>query len=166
MNNRDKDSSTVASTLMTLIRIVLGIFWLLQITWKPPPTFGCPDAGLCLWMDQEIQYPVLSLYADFVRTIARPNVILFGWITTITEVSIGLSLLLGLFTRLGALVGVLWSVNLLLGLANIPHEQGWYYAFLIMLNAVFVAVGAAGQISVDRRKGWRTWWARARLALG
>ena len=153
--------SNFASVVVTLVRVVLGIFWLLQITWKPPASFGCPDAGLCLWLNLEVQNPLIPLYADFVRLIVLPNVYLFGWLTTIVEVSIGLSLLLGLFTRLGALVGVLWSINLLIGLANVPHEQGWYYGFLILLNLLFVGLGASGQLSVDRLLGWRTWWGRA-----
>ena len=72
-----------------------------------------------------------------------------------------LTLVFGVLTRFGALVGTLWAINLLIGLANIPNEQGWYYAFLVMLNFLFIAVGASGQISVDRAKGWRTWWGRA-----
>ena len=162
----DKQTKTLASVLMTGIRLVLGIFWLLQLTWKPPPSFGCPTAGLCLWMDMEIQNPVFQLYADFVRLVARPNVYLFGWITTITEVFIGITLVLGLFTRFGAFVGVAWSINLLIGLANIPHEAGWYYAFLIMLNLLFVAVGASGQFSADRMRGRKIWWARAEPFIG
>lgn len=162
----DKNGKTLSGVLMTFIRVILGIFWLLQITWKPPTTFGCPNAGLCLWLDLEIQHPVIQLYAEFVRLIVRPNVFLFGWITTIVEVFIGLTLFLGLFTRFGALVGVAWSINLLIGLANIPHEEGWYYAFLILLNLLFVAVGASGQLSIDRLKRWRSWWSRAEPAIG
>lgn len=165
MNNSDNKSNTFPGLTLSVIRIVLGVFWLLQLTWKPPPGFGCPSEGFCFWLDQEIQYPVIQLYANFVSTVIRPNVILFGWITTVVEVSIGILLVLGLFTRLGALVGTLWSINLLIGLANVPHEQGWYYAFLIMLNLVFVSLGATGQVSVDRSKGWRTWWGRAHPTL-
>ena len=158
-------SKDFAGALVTGMRVLLGIFWLLQLTWKPPPSFGCPDAGLCLWLNMEVQYPVIQLYADFVRQIVQPNVYLFGWITTVTEVLIGLSLVLGLFTRFGALVGAAWTVNLLIGLAGVPHEQGWYYGFLIMLNLIFVALGASGQLSVERAKGWKTWFGRAAPAL-
>ena len=159
------DSKRLTGIILTGIRVLLGIFWLLQITWKWPPAFGCPNEGLCLWLNLEIKHPVIPLYADFVTAVIRPNVILVGWFTTVVEEGIGLLLLLGLFTRLGALVGAMWSINLLIGLANIPGEQGWYYAFLIMLNLTFLAIGASGQISVDRMRGWRTWWGRAAPAL-
>ena len=73
---------------------------------------------------------------------------------------------MGLFTRLGALVGVAWSINLLMGLAAVPNEQAWYYAFLIMLNLVFVGLGASGQLSIDRKAGRQTWFGYAAPSLG
>ena len=165
MNDRDRKTDSLVSLVFTGIRIVLGVFWLLQLTWKPPPTFGCPDKGFCFWLDQEIQHPLIPLYADFVRAIIRPNAILFGWFTTVVEVFIGITLVLGVFTRLGALVGTLWAINLLIGLSNVPNEQGWYYAFLVMLNALYATIGASGQVSVDRARGLRVWWARAEPSL-
>ncbi len=157
----DQRSRQLAHTALTVLRITLGVFWLLQLSWKPPPTFGCPNGGLCLWLDIEIAKPVIPLYAEFVKAIVRPNAILFGWITTFVEAGIGLSLVFGAFTRLGALVGVAWSFNLLLGLANHSDEAGWYYGMLIMLNILFVAIGASGQLSIDRMRGWKLWWGRA-----
>jgi uncharacterized membrane protein YphA (DoxX/SURF4 family) len=158
--NARRMNSFVGLTL-TGIRVLLGIFWLLQQTWKPPPTFGCPNGGFCLWLDKEIQYPVLPLYAQFLRAVIRPNAILFGWFTLVVEVSIGLSLVFGVFTRLGALVGTLWSTNLLIGLVAVPGEQPWYYVLIVALNLLFVAIGGSAQKSVDRVRHWRTWWGRA-----
>ncbi len=156
MNNLNKSPNklTVPDLVLTAVRVLLGIFWILQLTWKPPPNFGCPNGGFCFWLDQEIQYPVIQLYANVVAALVRPNAYLFGWITTFVELFIGVLLVLGKYTRLGALVGVLWGINLLIGLANVPHEQGWYYAFLVMLNLVYLALGASRQLSVDRAKGW------------
>lgn len=165
MNNPNRKIYTFPGLVFTVIRVALGIFWLLQLTWKPPPGFGCPNDGFCFWLDQEIQYPVIQLYANMVQSVIRPNAILFGWITTFVEVFIGLLLVFGLLTRLGALVGTGWAINLLIGLANVPHEQGWYYAFLVMLNLVFFAIGSAGQLSVDRWKGWQVWWGRSDATL-
>ena len=160
------NSKKLDGIIMTGIRVLLGIFWLLQITWKWPPVFGCPDQGFCKWLDLEVQHPLIPLYGEFVRAVIRPNVYVVGWVTTFVEEGIGLLLVLGLFTRFGALVGALWSINLLIGLANIPGEEGWYYAFLIMLNLTFVALGASGQFSIDRLRGWRTWWGRAAPTIG
>jgi uncharacterized membrane protein YphA (DoxX/SURF4 family) len=151
---------SLPTIVLTGIRVTLGVFWLLQITWKPPPTFGCPNEGFCFWLDQEIQHPVIPLYADVVRAVVKPNAIAFGWLTTIVETAVGLSLLFGVFTRLGGLIGALWSANLLVGLANVPNEQGWYYAFLVLLNTLYFGVGGARQWAVDRLAGFTSWWGR------
>ena len=146
---------------LTGIRVIMGVFWLMQLTWKPPPTFGCPNEGFCLWLDKEIQYPTVPLYAEFVRVLVRPNVYLFGWLTTITEAAIGLSLLFGFFTRLGGLIGTLWSLNLLVGLASIPNEQPWYYISIVLIDFLYFALGSSRQLSIDRALGLRSWWARS-----
>lgn len=146
---------------LTGIRVALGIFWLLQLEWKPPPSFGCPDGGFCFWLDQEIRYPLIPLYADFLKVVVRPNALLVGWLTTLIEISIGLSLVFGMLTRLGGLVGTLWSINLLIGLAVVPNEQPYYYMLMILLNLLFFVIGASGQFSVDQARHWRHWWGRA-----
>jgi uncharacterized membrane protein YphA (DoxX/SURF4 family) len=146
---------------LTVFRVVLGVFWLLQLTWKPPPTFGCPDGGFCFWLDQEIQHPLIPLYGRFLSAVVRPNDIVFGWLTTFTEVFVGLSLIFGMLTRLGGLIGALWSLNLFVGLAAVPNEQPWYYLFMVMFNFLYFVVGGSGQLSIDRLRGWRIWWGRA-----
>lgn len=104
--------------------------------------------------------------ADLLSSIVRPNAILFGWLTTFVEVFIGLTLVFGAFTRLGALVGTLWSIALLSGLVLIPGESAWEYIFLALLNLLFVAIGGSGQFSVDRARHWQVWWGRAESAIG
>ena len=165
MNGRTRRMNMFVGWTLTGIRVALGIFWLLQLEWKPPPTFGCPGAGFCFWLDQEIQYPLIPLYADFLSAVVRPNAILVGWVTTLVEVAIGLSFVFGVLTRLGGLVGTLWSLNLLIGLAVVPNEQPYYYMLMILLNLVFFVIGASGQFSVDRARHWRIWWGHAEPSI-
>lgn len=165
MNSNDRRPDNWVGWILTGIRVTMGLFWLLQLTWKPPPAFGCPDQGFCLWLDQEILHPWIPLYASFLNAVIRPNAIAFGWFTTLVEVSIGLSLLFGVLTRLGGLVGMLWSFNLLIGLVAVPNEQPWYYVLIVLLNLLFFAIGGSAQVSVDRARGWRTWWGRAEPSI-
>ena len=161
MTSKAQRMTNLIGLTLTGIRVAAGVFWLLQLTWKPPPSFGCPGGGFCFWLDQEIQHPLIPLYASFLSSVIRPNVILFGWFTTLVEVLIGLALVFGVLTRVGALVGTLWSVNLLIGLAAVPNEQPWYYFLMILINLVFVAIGGAGQFSVDQARGGRPGWGPA-----
>jgi uncharacterized membrane protein YphA (DoxX/SURF4 family) len=156
MNTNARPKTTFAGLALTVVRVALGFFWLAQQTWKPPPTFGCPNGGFCFWLDQEIQHPLIPLFADFLRVVIRPNVIAFGWFTLLVEVAGGLALIFGVFTRLAALVTTGWSVNLLIGLAAVPGESPWYYLAIVAANLLFVVVGPRGQISVDQSRQRRS----------
>ena len=166
MNSNARPKNTITGLVLTAIRVLLGIFWLGQQTWKPPPTFGCPSGGFCFWLDQEIQHPLIPLFANFLRAVIRPNAVAFGWFTLVVEVAIGLALIFGVFTRLGALVATLWSVNLLIGLAAVPGETPWYYLAIVAVNLLFVVIGASGQISVDRARQQRVKPGRADQSIG
>ena len=50
------------------------------------------------------------------------------------EQAVAVSLILGLFTRLGAVLGALMAINLWLGLYNAPGEWPWTYMFLVVLE--------------------------------
>ena len=90
------------------------------------------------WLELEAAHPTIGLYADFVTGVVMPNFLLFAWLTFLVELAIGLSLTLGLFTRLGALVGLLWSFNLAVGLLAVPGEWPWSYLMLMMWHGLFL----------------------------
>ena len=90
------------------------------------------------WLQLEVAHPTVGLYADFVARVVIPNFLLFAWLIFVVELTVGLSLTLGLFTRLGALLGLLWSFNLALGLLSVPGEWPWSYLMLIMWHSLFL----------------------------
>src|SRR5579859_987743 len=153
---------------LLVVRVVLGLFWLGQLTWKPPPDFGCPDGGFCLWVRQEIEHPLLPVYATLLTHLVTPTVYAWGWFTTVLELAIGLSLLLGFLTRLGGLLSMLWSLNLLLGLAAVPHEYPPAYLMLALFGFLFLTSGGRHGAGLDvrlirprlarRRATWWTGW--------
>jgi hypothetical protein len=65
------------------------------------------------------------------------------------ETFIAVSLMLGLFTRLGGLLGTLMALNLWLGLYNRPNEWHWTYVFLILLNGFFLFLRAGRALGID-----------------
>ena len=78
-----------------------------------------------------------------------PNLTLFDWKIFLTELLVGLSLLTGTLTRLGALIGLLMAVNLGIGLLEVPGEWPWSYVMLVMWQAAFVLAGAGRVFGVD-----------------
>jgi uncharacterized membrane protein YphA (DoxX/SURF4 family) len=90
------------------------------------------------WLHLEVAHPTLELYAAFVTNIVIPNFLFFAWLTFLIELVIGLSLSLGVFSRVGAALGLLWSLNLTVGLLLVPGEWPWSYLMLVMWHGLFL----------------------------
>jgi hypothetical protein len=87
-----------------------------------------------------------SLNGSFIDGVVAPNIRWFGWLIWGAEAFIFASLLLGLFSRLGGLVAVGMSAQLMIGLAGItnPYEWEWGYNQIFVL-AVLVFAFAPGR---------------------
>jgi uncharacterized membrane protein YphA (DoxX/SURF4 family) len=117
-----------------LLRLLVGSMWWQQSLWKIPPN----DDGLVYWMKQMVDHASIPLQAQLVRDVVLPNITLFGPLVYAIEVLIGVSLMLGLLTRLGAALGALMALNLWLGLYAAPGEWPWTYGFLVIIQMLFV----------------------------
>jgi len=128
-----------------LIRLCVGAMWWQQSLWKIPPNFD----GLRYWMQQMVDHASIPVQSDLVRDIVIPNIAFFGPLVYAVEVAIGVSLMLGLLSRLGALLGALMALNLWLGLYSAPGEWPWTYAFLLILQLLFVIDPPGRCLGVD-----------------
>jgi thiosulfate dehydrogenase [quinone] large subunit len=138
-------------------RILIGILWLYSLRWKLPPDFApAAGRGLLDWLQLEVQHPAFDLYGNFVANVVIPNFTVFAWIIFSAELLVGLSLLTGTLTRLGAAVGLLMAVNLGIGLLEVPGEWPWSYVMLAMWHGTFLVAGAGRLWGIDR-------WLRARV---
>jgi hypothetical protein len=144
-------SSRTSDTVLGLIRVLLATLWFTQLLWKLPwANYGCPPGalipaantgGLCDWIGREIASPRWPAYKSFLEGVVAPNMALMLPLIWGSEAFIAVSLMLGLFTRAGALVGTLMGINLFIGLTAIPNEWDWTYLMLPALNAAFIVVG-------------------------
>lgn len=132
-------------------RIAVGLYWLYEQHWKLPPDFGLHDArGLMFAFQQSIQYPTVELYRAFLQSVIVPHFHLFGWLLGFTEVAIGVSLVLGVLARAGALLGVLQAVNLLIAQGSTP-EGPWIYVAILAANLFVLLTPSNRRFSVDGR---------------
>ncbi len=113
-----------------LLRLIVGIMWWQQSLWKIPPHYG----GLTYWMKEMVGHASTTLQSALVGRFVLPHIAIFGPLVYLVEVAIGISLMLGFLTRLGALM----AVNLWLGLYSAPGEWPWTYFFLIVIQVLFV----------------------------
>lgn len=133
-----------------VLRIMYGLLWLQQASWKVPPDFGQKAGdGLWFWLNQAVQHPTWSVHHAFLTKVVLPNFILFGYLTLLTEAFIGFTMFLGLFARLGALAGFLMSLNITLSVLRVPNEWVWTYLMLIGYSLLFLSMRPGRCLGLD-----------------
>lgn len=134
-----------------LCRVAFGLMWLYGASWKIPPSFGQgTDTGLWYWIQQQIQYPTFPWYRSFLESVVVPNFSVFGWLVFLLEFSVGLFLLIGLFTRIASALGLLMSLNLLIGLAAHPCEMSMTYILMTLFHMLFITTNAGLNWGTDQ----------------
>lgn len=150
--------ATVAvMAVLALVRGALAVIWYRETLWKLPwKNYGCPadfslkSSGLCDWIGREIAHPPFELYHSMLVHIIGPNIRIVGLGVWLGEIIVAALLLLGLFTRLGGLLGTLQALNLLIGLWNVPGEWHSAYLMLFALNLIFLVIPAGRFLGVDQ----------------
>lgn len=132
--------------LLALVRIFVGLLWFQQLAWKMPPTFG----GLRRYVESEAQHAFVPGYRFILTNVFLAHFSLLGAGVWIAELLVGITLLFGLFTRFGALLALLLSVQLYVGLAYAPGEWYWTYGMLVLLALALVAVPAGRRLGIDQ----------------
>lgn len=95
-------------------------------------------------------HAAFPFYGNFIEMTVIPNFTAFAWGVFVVELLVGLSLLLGLFTRLGAFGGLALSINLGIGLLEVPGEWPWSYAMMVILHGLILLSGAGRVWGIDR----------------
>ncbi len=135
-----------------LFRMMFGVLWLDLAFQKAPWVIqdGQRFGWLYGWIWQEINHPTFNFYKAFLEGVVLPNFTLFGYLTFFTEIALGLSLLLGLFTVLGGIGGAFWQLNIALGSYSVPGEWYWIWFLLIIPHLVFAQSRAGRSLGIDR----------------
>lgn len=150
MGREHRDSPGLTEYTLAILRIGYGILWLQQAMWKVPPDFGLAHGdGLFYWTQEMVKYSFLAPHKLFVQMVVLPHFLLFAWVTLLTELFIGVSHVLGLFTRLGALAALAMSTNLLIGLARSPAEWPWSYIMLMGYALLFLTAHPGRVLGLD-----------------
>jgi hypothetical protein len=113
---------------------------------------GGPDFGVNI-------KPLAQANALLLDNVIIPNISVFGWLVWLAEFWIFVSMFIGLFTRLGALVSIGISAQLWIGLANIPrpYEWEWAYGSIVLLSIALLGAAPGRWLGIDA-------WLRPRLA--
>jgi len=84
---------------------------------------------------------ILPQYAAYLQNVVSPHAGVFGWLVIIGEAAVGLFLLIGMFTRLAALIAMIISIAYLLATMHLypPLGLAANSAFLAMEFSVFAS---------------------------
>ena len=143
---RDPAQRTAYHLGRAVLRLLVGCMWWQQSLWKIPPHY---DWGLIHWMQEIVEHGSIPLQSNLVRDFVLPNIAVFGPLVYAIEVAIAVSLIVGVATRLGGLLGALMAINLWLGLYNAPGEWPWTYMFLIVIQLVYAIDPPGRSLGVD-----------------
>jgi thiosulfate dehydrogenase [quinone] large subunit len=134
---------------LSVLRIYVGFYLLRQGVGKFQRDFPRGD-----WIGRQIgDLSTLDLYPwykKFLLDYVVPHHELFGYLVMTGEIAVGACLLLGLFTRFSAVVGLLMLINYFLGVgmarggATLAQQQ----TFIIAL-AIFVLANPGRTIGLD-----------------
>jgi thiosulfate dehydrogenase [quinone] large subunit len=133
-----------ARLTLAAVRVMLALLWMQGAGWKNPSRFGTSSGFFYDFVADGVTNEVFAPWAWITSNLILPNWTVFAWSVFLVEVLLGAFLLIGLGTRLWALVGVAQSVAILLAVANTPNEWGWSY-WLMIAGHLAVWATAAGR---------------------
>ena len=152
-NMRDWVSSNPEKFSIFLIRLMVGILWLSEAGVKiVTRDFENPDFDRSFFllelksMASKHPFPIVG---DLINTYLVPNAGLIVWMVIFSELFIGTTILLGLFTRLGALIGMGMTINLWFFTLG-WNEWIWIYPLIFTPLFIFFWSDSGRQIGLDR----------------
>jgi uncharacterized membrane protein YphA (DoxX/SURF4 family) len=112
-------SSSAYAGWLAVVRIATGVIWLAHALPKfaNSDQFMPPNGLIVTYVTQSLQ-TTTGPYHDFLANVVQPNLALFAELVRVGELLTGAVLVLGVFTRLGGLVGVLLPLNYLAARGN------------------------------------------------
>lgn len=129
-------------------RVLIGTMWVEAMLWKLPlPASG----GLRYWTEQMGTRAAFEVHRDFVTGFLLPNLHWFGPFVFLAELAFAVALILGFGVRIAGVLGMLFVLNLWLGIyrPGDPAEWPWAYIFLVMLMFLFALYAAGRSLGLD-----------------
>jgi uncharacterized membrane protein YphA (DoxX/SURF4 family) len=145
-------SSRVYGGWLAVARFLTGCIWLLHGVPKFLNSVQfMPPAGAFGTYLQDGIVKATGPYRDFLVNTVSPNAAFFAELVRFGEVCVGISLLLGLFSRLGGLVGILLPLNYLAARGGLGTLSGWSSidGCLMLLSALSFVLPTGRVVGLD-----------------
>jgi hypothetical protein len=127
------------------MRLVSAGMWYLGTLWKLPLPVS---AGFKYWLGNTVKYSSFQAHASIMQ-VFLDHIAVVQPLVFLLETAICVSLMLGVAVRLAGVVGVLFVLNLLIGLYNDPTEWPWTDVGIICAHGMFAVTQAGRSLGVD-----------------
>jgi thiosulfate dehydrogenase [quinone] large subunit len=145
-------SSRTYAGWLAIVRILTGAIWLIHGLPKflNSEQFMPPNGFIVTYIQNGVARTT-GPYHDFLVGIVQPNIATFAELVRLGEVCVGLSLLLGVLTRVSGLFGVILTLNYLAGRAGLAKVNSWgsIDACLMLLSAMSLVLPTGRVLGID-----------------
>ena len=119
-------SSRAYGGWLAVVRVLTGLIWLIHGIPKFTNSAAfMPPSGFIVSYVQEGIGKTVGPYHDFLVGIVQPNIGIFAELVRLGEVCVGISLVLGLFTRLGGFFGIVLPLDYMAARGALTTFTDW-----------------------------------------
>ena len=141
----DETQRTGTHISIYAMRLVSAGMWYLGTLWKLPLPVS---TGFKFWLESTVKYSSFHVHASIMH-VFLDHIALVQPLVFLLETALAVSLMLGFMVRLAGVVGVLFILNLLIGLYNDPTEWPWTYVGIICAHGMFAVAQAGRSFGID-----------------
>jgi thiosulfate dehydrogenase (quinone) large subunit len=127
------------------MRIFIGVGWLRACAEKAISADWFDGRAVGAFVDSQLASDAVAfpVYRQLIETVLRPGSRWVGWALTALQLLVGIGILLGAYTNLALLLGIVMNANFMLAGQINPS------AFYIMIQTVLFVTGAGAIIGLD-----------------
>jgi uncharacterized membrane protein YphA (DoxX/SURF4 family) len=150
----DPSQRTAEHAATWIMRLGIGSMWYQGSLWKLPlPISG----GLDGWTRTLAENAAFGIHSWIATNIFVPALVVINPLVYLTELTLAVAFMLGLFVRPLAVVGMLFTLHLWLGLYKHSGEWPWLYIFLVFTQGFFLINSAGKSLGLDALLTRRPW---------
>ncbi|MBV8198007.1 MAG: DoxX family membrane protein [Candidatus Eremiobacteraeota bacterium] len=143
---------------LAILRILTGFIWLIHGVPKflRSDEFMPPNGFIVNYITTGVARTT-GPYHDFLVNVVQPNIGVFAELVRLGEVCVGISLVLGLLSRLGGLVGMILTLDYMAARGGLDTFNAWSSvdACMMLLSAVNVVLPTGRFLGVGALFGRR-----------
>ncbi len=138
---------------LLVLRIIIGLMWLSEGVIKLIDRNSNPNDdfhGLLFQIKYMAQTNPFSFVSSMINSYLVPNYVLLSWIVILLEIGLAVSVIFGVFSRIGSVIGMIYALILYVSTLGWPNEWIWSYFMIVMAMLVIFISSFEMRIGLDQ----------------